>query len=347
MSPVKCLLLTVVGQFGEKPTLSKIFINHNEALIMDKIKLAVVGAGNMATEHVKAFQDIVDVEIVAITSRNIGRATNLAGKFNIGSVCESVSEIYDKYKPDGVVIAVSELETHSVILEASRFPWSMLVEKPIGYNCEQAKAIFQLLEKRQDSIFVALNRRHYSSTRGVLKQLEGHNSSRVVVINDQEDTDSAVLDKRPQQIVENWMYANSIHLIDFFAIFCRGSLQEVNNIIPWRGAGTELILSELKYDSGDTGIYTSYWNRPHPWTVSISTKNKWWEIRPIEVASSISRESRTPVLLERSKWDFDFKPGLRAQAEEFVGHLKGVQYNLPNIKQSLTSMELVSKIYEI
>jgi predicted dehydrogenase len=313
---------------------------------LSNYKIAIVGAGNMASEHIRAFLDIADVDIVAITSRNLDRANGLAAKYSVGSVCSTISEIYQKHQPDGLIVAVSELETHGVLTDAGRFPWSILAEKPVGYNYEEAMKIFSAVERRQDSIFVALNRRHYSSTREVLNQVSAESGVRVVVVNDQEDPESALADRRPLTIVKNWMYANSIHLIDYFTIFCRGELQHVKNIVPWRGMETEFMLSELEYSSGDRGVYLSYWNRPHPWSVSISSKDKWWELRPIESAAAVSRQSRTPVLTEKSKWDLDFKPGLRLQAEEFVRHLKKQAHSLPTIRQSLSTMELVSKLYE-
>lgn len=313
---------------------------------MRKFKIAVVGAGNMAREHIKAFSDIEEVEIVAITSRRLERAEELARQFGIAQVCSTILDMYQKHKPDGLIVAVSELETHDVLINAALFPWSILVEKPAGYNFVQAKNLYENVRPRQDSIFVAFNRRHYSSTREVLQQVNDVGGSRVVVINDQEDPEIALADQRPLDVVENWMYANSIHLIDYFSLFCRGDLKIVNKIVPWRGLGTEFVLCELEYSSGDKGVYLSYWNRPHPWSVSISTKEMWWEIRPIESATRISRQSRVPVSIEKSKWDADFKPGLRLQAEEFVLHLKKHHYCLPTIKDSLFTMELVSKIYE-
>jgi hypothetical protein len=110
--------------------------------------------------------------------------------------------------------------------------------------------------------------------------------------------------------------------------------------------GTEFTLSELSYSSGDKGIYISYWNRPHPWIVSVSSKEKWWEIRPIESASSITKKSRVPVTIEKDKWDMHFKPGLRQQAQEFVSHLMKKDHNLPNLGKSIQAMELVKKLYE-
>lgn len=312
---------------------------------MKKIKIGLVGAGNMASEHIKAFSNIEGIEIISITSRSSDRAKDLAKVYGIENVCLSVSDMYIKHKPDGLIVAVSELETYNVLIEAAEFPWSILVEKPAGYNLIQAEKLYENVKSKQDSIFVALNRRHYSSTREVLKQVNEGSGNRVIVVNDQEDPEVALADQRPRDVVENWMYANSIHLIDYFALFCRGELEKVNKIVPWRGLGTEFVHCELEYSSGDKAIYLSYWNRPHPWSVSISTKENWWDLRPIESAIRISRESRIPVAIEKSKWDSDFKPGLRLQAEEFFSHLKKQQTNLPTIKESLATMALVSKIY--
>ena len=312
---------------------------------MKKFKIGIVGAGNMAIEHIKAFRDIEGIEIVAITSRSSERAKGLAKLYGIGSVCLTISDIYHKHEPDGLIVAVSELETYGVLIDAAQFSWSILVEKPAGYNFTQAKKLYENVKLKQDKIFVALNRRHYSSTREVLKQVNEGGGNRVIVVNDQEDPEFALADQRPREVVENWMYANSIHLVDYFSLFCRGELRKVNNIVPWRGLGTDFVHSELEYSSGDKGVYLAYWDRPHPWSVSISTKEKWWEIRPIESAARISRDSRVPVPIEKSKWDSDFKPGLRLQAEEFVSHLKKQQNSLPTIKDSLSTMELVSKLY--
>lgn len=313
---------------------------------MKKIKIAVVGAGNMASEHIKAFSDIADVEIVAITSRNIERAEKLAEKYKIGAVCKNISEMYEQHKPEGLIIAVPELETYSVLSQASLFPWSILAEKPVGYNYEQANQLFNIVQHRKDSIFVALNRRHYSSTREVLRQINAEPGERVVVVNDQEDSDSALAEGRPVQIVENWMYANSIHLIDYFTIFCRGEVENIKRVAPWKGLGTEIVVCEIEYSSGDKGVYLSYWNRPHPWIVSISSKNRWWEVRPIESAAVTSRASRIPTAIEKNEWDIQFKPGMRRQAEEFVNHLKTEEFCLPTIRQSLVTMELVRDLYE-
>ncbi len=300
----------------------------------------------MANEHVKALKDIDGVDVVAICSRGIGRASDLAQQYQIPAVYDSLSSMYEKHEPDGVIVAVPELKTLDILSEACRFPWKILVEKPIGYNYEQAKEISAIVGKNYRNVFAALNRRQYSVTVEVINQLSKVSGSRIVIVNDQEDPENALADKKPLPVVENWMYANSIHLIDYFTLFCRGALTSVNRIVPWKGIRSEFVLCELEYDSGDKGVYSAYWNRPSPWSVSISTKEKWWEIRPLEACMSISRSSRVPDPIAKSRWDIEFKPGLRLQADKFIRHLKGDNVNLPDLRQSLNTMKLIKDIYE-
>ena len=59
-------------------------------------QVAIIGAGYMAREHIRAFADVPEVTIAGIHSRTRERAEALAGEYSIGVVCDSVAELYDK-----------------------------------------------------------------------------------------------------------------------------------------------------------------------------------------------------------------------------------------------------------
>ena len=96
------------------------------------------------------------------------------------------------------------------------------IEKPVGHNFGEAIFIDKLCTDYGVDAYVGLNRRFYSSTMALQKILRGINGKRVVTVLDQEDAELATLSGRPKKVVDNWMYANSIHLIDYFQQFCRG-----------------------------------------------------------------------------------------------------------------------------
>ena len=83
-----------------------------------------------------------------------------------------------------------------------------------------SKNIVEYSELNNSKVYVALNRRFYSSTKAVMRKLDNYQEQRLITVLDQEDTKKAELMKRPKKVIENWMYANSIHLIDYFHIFC-------------------------------------------------------------------------------------------------------------------------------
>jgi predicted dehydrogenase len=312
---------------------------------MTKRKVAFIGAGNMAFEHIKAFSDIDNVTISGIYSRTRGKAERLAEEFSIPHICNSIKELYEETQSDLVVICVSELSVMEICFEAFKYPWICLIEKPIGYNYEQAKIISIEAEKRGTQVFAAFNRRHFSSTKLLVSELVKSNQKRLIQINDQESLADAEYLGSPSEIIENWMFANSIHLIDYFSILGRGEIISVSPIVQWNKNNPDFVAAIISYSSGDVGMYQAVWNSPGPWSVTVSTPDKRWELRPLEQLSFQEKGSRKLQQTNAHNWDTQFKPGLRLQAEEAVKALNGLPHSLPTIDDSLKSMHLVKKIY--
>lgn len=314
---------------------------------MSRYTIAIIGAGNMSKEHIKAFKSIDDFEIIGIYSRTKTKAEILSEEFNIKYVCDNIDELYMNTKADLVIISVSELSVKEVCEIAFKFPWVCLIEKPVGYNFTNALEILNLAEKYNSKAYAALNRRHYSSTRILQENLLTNNEIRVVNVFDQENPQVALEGGTPKDVVDNWMFANSIHIIDYFTLFCRGSLVNVKNINKWIPGKSCFVLTKLEYSSGDIGIYEAIWEGPGPWAVTVATPSKRWELRPLEELRTQEYKSRNSILQDVNNWDIDFKPGLRLQAEEALKVLKGESHKLPTIKDALITMELIKKIYEI
>ena len=86
-----------------------------------------------------------------------------ADQFGISEVCSSIPELYERTKPDLLVIAVPELETKSVAFAAFDFPWRVLIEKPAGYNLNESNLILNRAKEKSVEVYVGLNRRFYST----------------------------------------------------------------------------------------------------------------------------------------------------------------------------------------
>jgi hypothetical protein len=178
-----------------------------------------------------------------------------------------------------------------------------------------------------------------------LADLEKIDVPRFIHVQDQEDPQRALQAGRPQAVVDNWMYANSIHLVDYFALLGRGRIMAVEPIIPWVPGVSWVVAAKIQFDSGDVGLYQGIWNGPGPWSVSVNTKVKRWEMRPVEQAACQLAGQRTMEPVQINPWDQQFKPGLRLMAEKAVAASRGASTDLPTLSEALRSMELVKNIF--
>lgn len=310
------------------------------------ITFAIIGSGYMATEHIKAIIDSNECKISGIYSRNYEKSQGVASSFGIPFVAKSIEDLYVNCKPKVVIVAVSELACLEVLHEVIKYEWIPLIEKPVGYNFQEAKRIYEHITSLNKATYVALNRRHYSSTRSVLQECNASDETRVVNVLDQEHPLHATATGTPEIIASNYMYANSIHLIDYFNIFCRGKLNTVTNVIKWNPVKPGPVLSKLEFSSGDIGIYQAAWNAPGPWSVSISTNSSRWEMRPLEKASKLTQASRIANDFTIHEWDKLFKPGLRAQIAEVIKLVRREKSSLATLSDSMNAVNIINQIYE-
>jgi predicted dehydrogenase len=309
------------------------------------VRVAIVGAGYMGGQHARAFTDIETVQLVGVQSRTPARAEALAKEFGIPVVCSSLEDLYDRTQPDLLVISVPVLCTKDVCVAAFAYPWTCLVEKPIGYDVAEAERITSASRQSRAKAFVALNRRYYSTTRTVAEGLSPVGPPRLVCVYDQEHPNASGDPPIPELLARHWMFANSIHLIDYFRVFGRGDLVDIQPGIRWNPASPAFVAATLSFSSGDRGLYQCVWRAPGPWAVTVTTSEKRWELRPLEKLAVQLAGSRALTSIPVHPWDETFKPGLRAQAEDAVRAVQGLSHRLPTLEDALETMRLVQRIY--
>lgn len=311
------------------------------------IKVGIVGAGNMAWEYLRVINDIPGLNLSGIYSRTRSKAVELAKKSKSETkVCDNISELKTKANIEFLIICVSEENTVNICLEAAKYDWPCLVEKPLGLNFDDFSYFKNKISSKSSNFRVAFNRRFYSSVTNLKSKLDDFNGDRLVTIHDQEDIIKAKKVGFPEQVIENWMYANSIHLIDLFNVFCRGSIVNVENIIPWNKNKPKYVHSIINYDSGDIGIYHAVWNRPYPWQISISSKSIIGTLRPIEEASYIFNESRKNFIIEKEEHDNKYKPGIYKMAEQIIKVMNNQYSSLTTLEEYFKTISLIKRIYE-
>lgn len=312
--------------------------------LAETCRVAVIGAGYMAAEHLRAFAALPSVRLAGIHSRSRDKADALARRFGIGCVAASPEELYEKARPHLVVLAVNAVAVGDMAVACGRFPWTILAEKPVGVDHHAARAVVSALGEAGNRVFVALNRRFYSATARVQADLADNPSPRFIEAFDQQEPEKLLaLGKNPVE-VENLMFTNSIHVIDYLSMFGRG---DPIAVLPL--AETErhplAVVAAVRFSSGDLGVYHGLWNAPGPWAATITTASRRWEMRPLEVAASQDAGSRTLNRFEPDAVDREYKPGLLRQAEEAVRAAMGLASTSVPLAEACRTMELAARIY--
>lgn len=309
-----------------------------------KTRIGLIGSGYMASEYLKASVAVENIQIVSIYSRNNDTATLLASKFKISKIAKSVED-FENLGLDFLIVCVPELATTDIISSFSKLKLPLLVEKPVGLTFADAIAIEKTATTLGLPIFVALNRRFYNSSLRVFKEMSLSAGRRFVRVNDQENTIAAIAAGQPEQVVNNWMFANSIHIIDFISIVCRGEpLITYKHIVPL-DKDAYIIHASIQFSSGDEALYTCYWNSPAGWSVDINTATTAWQLSPLEIARTRSLDERKYNDFGSDEFDLTFKPGLVRMLVELEKCSNGKSHNLPTISDANRTMRLIDLIY--
>lgn len=304
----------------------------------------MIGGGGMTREHIRAFQDVPGVTVAGIWNRTRDKAEALAREFAIAHVASDIDELRATTQADLAVLAVYEPAINAVAKQALAHPWAILMEKPIGLDVADAEDIAAEVKARKARVFVGLNRRTLSSTQAVLADLDDDPGPRFIHVQDQQSLEVARQIGHVPAVVDNWMYANSIHLVDYIPALGRGNISGVTPVVRWNPDAPTVVIAKVAFDSGDVALYEGIWNGPGPWACTVSTPRRRWELRPLEKAVFQNAGERKLNPVEPHARDADFKPGFRLQAEQVVAALRG-EGQATSFDEALRSMRLVRDIY--
>jgi predicted dehydrogenase len=105
---------------------------------MKTVKVGVIGLGNFGELEVNTFRGIVGVEVVAVNSRRIERAKEVARKYNVRKYYTDFKRLIDDEEIEAVCVATGDDEHLEPTIYAAEKGKHVLVEKPIAANLKDA-----------------------------------------------------------------------------------------------------------------------------------------------------------------------------------------------------------------
>ena len=121
---------------------------------MKKVKIGLVGAGNIAKAHLTAYARIETVEITAICDINPQILKETAKQFGIEKIYSNETEMLKAEQLDAVDICVCNCYHASCSIEALNAGFHVLCEKPMAANAEEAESMLEAARKNQKLLMI-------------------------------------------------------------------------------------------------------------------------------------------------------------------------------------------------
>ena len=311
------------------------------------MKVAIIGAGNIAEKHLEVLAQFADVELAAICSRGNPRVNDLAARFGIERKFTDLREMLDIVTPDAVLVLVSATQIVAVGTECLRRGIPTLLEKPPGLSAAETKSLAAIAATNNCINMVALNRRFYSvmqSAREII--LEAGPLVSVLVEGPERLAEVKAVGIHPPEIIKGLLFANGIHCIDLLRFF-GGDVAEIFALSKrWNEDQNNAFGALISFAAGGTGHYISNWMAPGSWSVTLYGIGRRVVLNPLERGTLIEAD-RTQRDIPSSDVDQTFKPGLFAQNRFFFDCVQAgrqVFYPASDLADAVKTMELIEAI---
>lgn len=122
-----------------------------------KLKGALIGCGFFASNHILAWKEIKDVEIIAVCDLNINKANHYKKKYKIQYSFDSILIMVNDLELDFVDV-VTTMETHlSICKILSKYKIPTSLQKPFSNKLNNAKKIVNLYKKNNTTLMIHEN----------------------------------------------------------------------------------------------------------------------------------------------------------------------------------------------
>ncbi len=298
---------------------------------MPKIRLGIVGAGAIARRHLDVIRAIDTVVPVGIFSRTREKAEALAVEFGIEQCTDSLRDLVAKTRPDALMILVSVNQIAPVTHRAFEYGLPLFVEKPAGMTLAENEQLAEMAYRKSVPNMVGLNRRYYSIFHKGIELVKSKGALLGVAVEGHERMwRIRAAGKFPEAVLDNWIFANSIHTIDLLRLF-GGEITECLSLAAglYEKSGDQFA-AMARFESGALGQYNAHWYSPGGWKVALYGDGVTVTYQPLETGTWQDREFKEHAL-EPDPVDREYSPGLYNQMQAFAKMIRNNRLDWPGV----------------
>ena len=223
---------------------------------MEKVKVAMIGAGGMANSvHYPSLASFDDVDIVAICDLDENRMNTTADKYKIEKRYTNYHKMVEDVSPDAVYVIGQPHLMYDIWIWCLDHGLNLYIEKPMGLSIHQAKSMATLAEKKGCITQVSFQRR----TCPMVVKLHDECLKRSPIIH-------AVCRFYKCAIGANFgardhTMDDSVHAIDTLRWMCGGEIVKIESVtkrvlVP----DINFITALLHFDNGSLGVLMNSWS---------------------------------------------------------------------------------------
>ena len=311
---------------------------------MNKINCIVVGAGYMTDEYLKVlkFKNIH----TCVVGRSKENASKIQKKYNIETYYGGIEAFQFKIEYSHAIVAASiqNLFLVTCILIKSGVK-NILVEKPACLTKNELKTMHDLSVTYNTNVFIAYNRRFYSSIDTLKKYIIEEGGIENINFEFTEWVNTIDQNKFTPEVLRNFFLANSTHVVDtvFHLAGHPSSITSIvsGNSVSWHPTGS--IFNGCGISVNNIPFtYSSNWGSAGRWSIEVLTKENRYYLKPME---KLYRQSKGSIELCQVQFedqlDQEFKPGIFKMVEQFLNDSK---QNLCTLNEHFVNFAYYEKI---
>ncbi|MBD3242850.1 MAG: gfo/Idh/MocA family oxidoreductase [Chitinivibrionales bacterium] len=137
-----------------------------------KVRVGVIGAGWPAWQHMKGYQKVDGVEVVALCDVNEARLQGIADEYGVPKRYVSYEDMLQKEQPDAVSVCTPNALHSEMSIACMRAGAHVLCEKPMAASSEQARAMIDARDETGRLFMMGYMRRFGGEPRLLKRYIE-------------------------------------------------------------------------------------------------------------------------------------------------------------------------------
>lgn len=314
---------------------------------MSRLRVAVVGAGNIAQQHLPVLTNHPECEVAVLCDSASAVLAQSASRFGIRDTAGSLAEVLRRDDLDAVFVLVSVLAVAKAAAACIEAGVPTFLEKPPGICSADTARLAELQQRHGTVAMVGLNRRFYACHLAARERLVAHGPIATVTVDAHEDMARVSRKKFPLLVRRRWAYANGIHALDLLRFFggdiaaITAQQARLENPFP------DSFSAQLRFAGGACGRAAVDW---------IAPGRHRFEVRSIGLRATsldgfasveLAARGQPPEQLLPDEDDRRYKPGFWKQDSAFLAAVRAGRqpaWPAPSLADAHASMAMIDAI---